>query len=241
MTNIPIAGLYKAYLANTTLREASPGEEQIVGFRQEPDMAIISMLQESDLYATINCRKDQYGEIVKVVKGSYSSNGYRVRIVRGVSRFADNSISQPIDLSNVRNSDIYLDFYVIHPSTMKQMFHFLAMMTGNGDEFVNRLPKATKDQAGLIKTAIDSNNHGQHSHAITAESPLWINLIQAIYGENTDVFINQEPSLREKVRSGNLKLLMNLLDENPVYLERLTRLAKELNNKKIDKLIKMVK
>lgn len=238
--NIPLAGLYRAYLANTNLRLASPGEEQVIGFREEPDIAIINMLQESDLYASINCRKDQYGEIVKILKGSYSSNGYRVTVVRGVSRFADNSISEPLDLSSARNADIYLDFYLIHPKTLKEMYEFIAMMTGNGDEFVNKLPKATKDKAGLIKTAIDSNNNGYHSYAITTDSPLWQNLIQAIYGEATEVGISQDPSLAEKVRSGNLKILMDLLNENSSYLERLIRLAKELNNKKIDKLIKML-
>jgi len=237
--NIPLAGLHREYLVNTSLRKASAGEEQVVGFKKEPEIAIINMLQDSDLYATINCRKDQYGEIVKILKGSYSTNGYRVKIVRGVSRFADNSISEPLDLSNSR-SELFLDFYTISPKDLYEIYQFIAMMTGQNGDFINRLPKATKEQAGLIKTAVDSNNNNQHSLAITTDSVLWKNLIQSIYGNSTDAFISQEPTTRELVRTGVLKQMIDLFVENDVYFARLTRLAKELNDKKIDKLIKML-
>ena len=236
---IPLAGLHREYLINTTLRQASPGEEQVVGFRKEPDIAIVNMLQESDLYATINCRKDQNGEIVKLMKGTYSSNGYRVKIVRGTSRFGDNSISQPLDLSNVR-TDLFLDFYTISPKVFGEIYEFILSMTGQGGDFINKLPKATKDQAGLIKSAIDSNNFNQHSFAITTDSPLWKNLVQSIYGYNTESYINQDPNLKEMARSGYLRQLIDLFNENPSHFERLLRLSKELNNKKIDKLIKML-
>lgn len=218
-------GIFSAPILQSTLPVSATGEENRITFSKVLPNALASMLTKGDVPAVLGC-KDQRGELIKVKKGSYNSSTRNATIIRGVSRWANNTLDdKTIDFQ--QPNTLLLDFSIILPSNLQDINDRLNVLEGQDDLFFNtKLPVGTTNDKGTYKSAYRPNGllSSEAQKVLTTDAPAHEQLYKAIYGVNSNAYNTLVATDTELSRIGILRDLIDYLVFNPARLSALKKI-----------------
>jgi len=235
-----IGGMTALPILESTLPKSVSGDSNRITFARAIPDALATEINSGDVYASLGC-KDQRGEIIKIVKGSYRSDSRTAIMVRGISRWANNTA----DVDNIINfftpNSLFLDFTIIAPALLQRLQDTVNSLSGANNTFFNsQLPAGTTTVKGVYQSAFRQVGIPDNTlqNVVTIDGPAWVSLLQTIFGSTTTSYSNLQLSFSDSTRAGVLRSILDYLQANPtvtanVIIPLLTQLQDPAKFKKL--------